>query len=177
MMLIFFLILSLSNLIHSIPPSTQVVLRMAKFSVVYLPVFIGFALCFRVTFDKSGNIFQTPLSSGIKALAMMSGELDYNKVLGQHEPILPGEVVCVLILLSLSVFLHHWFVSAHPCMQSIAHTHTHMRTCILVHVCTYACVFANFIPTSMHRIPNLTLRNPIIRTQSFFGAANNYYSP
>lgn len=162
MMLIFFLILSLSNLIHSIPPSTQVVLRMAKFSVVYLPVFIGFALCFRVTFDKSGNIFQTPLSSGIKALAMMSGELDYNKVLGQHEPILPGEVVCVLILLSLSVFLHHWFVSAHPCMQSIAHTHTHayMYTCTCLHVCVCICEFYPYINASYPKSHPSQSHNP-----------------
>nr|XP_027216523.1 uncharacterized protein LOC113809196 [Penaeus vannamei] len=66
-----------------------VALRMTKFTVVYLPIFLGFALCFRVTFDKNGATFATPLSSGIKALAMMSGELDYNSVLGHHKPVLP----------------------------------------------------------------------------------------
>ncbi|XP_047475385.1 transient receptor potential channel pyrexia-like [Penaeus chinensis] len=79
-----------------------VALRMTKFAVVYLPVFIGFSLCFRVTFDQSGTTFQTPLSSGIKALAMMSGELDYNSVLGRHDPIRPGTreiIFCFYVLL------------------------------------------------------------------------------
>ncbi|XP_063608805.1 transient receptor potential channel pyrexia-like [Penaeus indicus] len=79
-----------------------VALRMTKFAVVYLPIFTGFTLCFRVTFDKNGKTFQTPLSSGIKALAMMSGELDYNNVLGHHDPIRPGTreiIFCFYVLL------------------------------------------------------------------------------
>nr|XP_027216528.1 transient receptor potential channel pyrexia-like isoform X2 [Penaeus vannamei] len=79
-----------------------VALRMTKFTVVYLPIFLGFALCFRVTFDKNGATFATPLSSGIKALAMMSGELDYNSVLGHHKPVLPGTreiIFCFYVLL------------------------------------------------------------------------------
>ncbi|XP_042883338.1 transient receptor potential channel pyrexia-like [Penaeus japonicus] len=79
-----------------------VAVRMSKFTIVYLPIFLGFALSFRVTFDLSGKTFETPLSSGIKALAMMSGELDYNKVLGEHRPILPGTreiIFCFFVLL------------------------------------------------------------------------------
>ncbi|ROT73711.1 transient receptor potential channel pyrexia-like [Penaeus vannamei] len=74
-----------------------VALRMTKFTVVYLPIFLGFALCFRVTFDKNGATFATPLSSGIKALAMMSGELDYNSVLGTREIIFCFYVLLIAI--------------------------------------------------------------------------------
>ena len=56
--------------------STQVVKQTIRFFSVYLTTLIAFALCFSILLPRSG-IFENPLTSFIKVLAMMIGELDF----------------------------------------------------------------------------------------------------
>ena len=58
--------------------STQVIRQTIKFFSVYLTTLIAFAMCFSVLLPKS-EIFESPVTSFIKVLVMMIGELDFNE--------------------------------------------------------------------------------------------------
>jgi len=56
--------------------STQVIRQTLRFFSVYLTTLIAFALCFSILLPRSG-IFENPVTSFIKVLVMMIGELEF----------------------------------------------------------------------------------------------------
>ncbi|XP_047475353.1 transient receptor potential channel pyrexia-like [Penaeus chinensis] len=78
-------------------------LRMLKLTVVFLPLFLGFAAAFNLTFQC--QFFATPVAALLKTLAMMVGDVSYNDIFTTPISLYPGirEFLYIVYLLLMTI--------------------------------------------------------------------------
>ncbi|XP_063608800.1 transient receptor potential channel pyrexia-like isoform X2 [Penaeus indicus] len=78
-------------------------LRMLKLTVVFLPLFLGFAAAFNLTLQC--QYFATPVAALLKTLAMMVGDVSFNDIFNEPAGLFPRtrEILYIVYLLLMTV--------------------------------------------------------------------------